>query len=164
MGDSQTGWITISRQPQYFLLEAQVWLPRPRAELAEFFGNAGNLDALTPSFLNFRILTPQPIDMHVGTLIDYQIRVHGIPIRWRTEITVWEPPARFVDEQITGPYRMWIHEHTFLEQDGGTLCADRIAYWPRGGALANWLLVRKDLQRIFAYRMERLQALFPRQA
>ncbi len=155
------GQVSISRQPSHYLLESSLLIPRPLSELSAFFGDPNNLDSLTPPWLNFRILTPQPIDMRVGALIDYQIRIHGIPIRWRTEITAWEPPHRFVDEQLSGPYRLWIHEHTFKEVDGGTLCGDRVAYWPRGGAFAHWLMVRRDILRIFTYRADRLRALFP---
>ena len=159
--DERINGVSISRQPTHYLLESSLLIPRPLSELTAFFGDPNNLDSLTPPWLNFRILTPQPIDMCVGALIDYQIRIHGIPIRWRTEITAWEPPHRFVDEQISGPYRLWIHEHTFKEVDGGTLCGDRVAYWPRGGAFAHWLMVRRDILRIFTYRADRLRALFP---
>jgi ligand-binding SRPBCC domain-containing protein len=98
--------------------------------------------------------------MRAGTLIDYRIRVHGIPIRWRTEIAVWQPPSRFVDVQLRGPYTLWHHTHTFETRDGGTLCADQVRYRPRGGALVNWLFVRRDVQRIFRYRQQRMHELF----
>jgi ligand-binding SRPBCC domain-containing protein len=97
--------------------------------------------------------------MRPGTLIDYRIRVHGLPIRWRTEITEWNPPHRFVDAQLRGPYTLWHHTHTFEERAGGTLCTDDVRYRPRGGALANWLFVRRDVERIFHYRKLRLTQL-----
>jgi len=98
--------------------------------------------------------------MKTGTLIDYRIKIHGIPIRWRTEIIAWEPPHRFIDTQLSGPYWLWHHTHTFEEVDGGTLCRDEVRYWPKGGALMNWLFVRGDVERIFSYRQQRLREIF----
>ncbi len=89
--------------------------------------------------------------------IDYRLRVHEIPVRWQSEITVWDPPFRFVDEQRHGPYRQWIHTHEFEERYGGTLCRDHVAYAVPGGALLNWLLVRRDVEQIFSYRKAALQ-------
>jgi len=94
------------------------------------------------------------------TLIDYRIRVRGFPIRWRTEITEWKAPRMFIDVQLRGPYRLWHHTHTFEEVHGGTLCIDDVRYCPRGGALLNWLFVRRDVARIFTYRQERLLEIF----
>jgi ligand-binding SRPBCC domain-containing protein len=145
-----------------FTLEVEQFLPRPRTEVFPFFSEARNLETLTPPFLNFEVLTPAPIVMRVGLLIDYRIKLHGIPIRWRTEIVDWDPPHRFVDTQLSGPYKLWHHTHTFEEKDGGTLCRDVVRYWPRGGALMNWLFVRADVERIFAYRQEKLRELFGR--
>jgi ligand-binding SRPBCC domain-containing protein len=144
-----------------FVFEAELWLPRPRCEVFEFFSDAGNLETLTPPWLNFHIVTPRPIAMHAGTLIDYRLRIRGIPAKWRTRISVWEPPHRFVDEQLRGPYRRWHHTHTFEEHEDGTLCRDRVEYDMIGGRLVNWLLVRRDVETIFAYRRRRLQELFP---
>jgi len=140
--------------------ESELWLPRPREEIFTFFADATNLDLLTPSWLNFRTTTPQPIVMRAGTLIDYQLRLRGIPIRWRTEIKVWEPPTRFVDEQIRGPYRLWIHEHIFAERDGGTLVQDRVRYAVPFDLLVHKFLVRPDVERIFAFRTQVLQERF----
>jgi len=142
-----------------FYFKAEQWLPRPRAEVFQFFGEARNLEAITPRWLNFEVLTPAPIVMRPGTLIDYRIRIHGVPVRWRTEITEWSPPHQFVDVQLRGPYTLWHHTHTFEERDGGTQCFDEVRYYPRGGALMNWLFVRRDVERIFAFRRERLAAL-----
>jgi hypothetical protein len=86
--------------------------------------------------------------------------LHGFPIRWRTEITAWDPPHRFIDVQLRGPYTLWHHAHTFEERDGGTLCLDHVRYRPRGGALVNWLFVRRDVERIFQYRQQRMLELF----
>ena len=139
-----------------FTLNNEVWLPRPIDEVFEFFSDAHNLETLTPPPLRFEILTPSPIRMAVGTLIDYKLRLRGIPVRWRSEITAWEPPCRFVDEQRRGPYSMWSHEHIFEEIDGGTLAKDIVNYAVPGGALVNKLFVARDVRGIFEYRTERL--------
>jgi len=144
-----------------FHFEDELWLPRGRNEVFPFFADARNLSEITPPWVQFQVLTPAPIVMQPGALIDYRIRVHGLPIRWRTEITEWDPPHRFVDVQLRGPYTLWHHTHMFEEQDGGTLCIDKVTYRPRGGAIINRLFVRKDVQRIFAYRRKRLLELFP---
>ena len=152
-----------SRKPstmKTFLFTTELWLPCPRAKVFNFFADARNLQKITPSWLSFEILTPGPIAMRAGALIDYRLRVHGFPIRWQTEITEWQPPHRFADQQLRGPYHVWHHTHTFMERDGGTLCRDEVIYRPRGGALVNWLFVRRDVERIFAYRTEQLQKTF----
>ncbi len=143
-----------------FLFETELWLPRPRAEVFSFFADAHNLETITPPWLNFEVLTPAPIAMRPGALIDYRIRIHGVPVRWRTEISEWHPPYQFVDEQLRGPYKLWHHTHTFEERDGGTLCADRVRYWPRGGALMNRLFVRRDVGKIFQFRRQQLLVRF----
>jgi len=97
--------------------------------------------------------------MKAGTLIDYQFRIRGLPVRWRTEITAWQPPHRFVDEQKRGPYRLWVHEHRFEPNDGGTLCTDHVRYAVPGGKLVHRLFVRPDVERIFAFRAEKLRKL-----
>ena len=143
-----------------FTLQAELWLPRLRDEVFAFFADARNLETLTPPWLKFEVLTPAPIAMRPGTLIDYRIRVHGFPIRWRTEITAWDPPHRFADVQLHGPYSLWQHTHTFEEHDGSTVCLDHVRYRPRAGALVHWLFVRRDVERIFQYRQQRLKAMF----
>jgi hypothetical protein len=143
-----------------FELRSRTRVPRPRSEVFAFFADARNLQELTPPFLGFEILTPDPIEMRPGALIDYRIRVRGIPLRWRTGITVWEPPHRFVDEQFRGPYRLWIHEHTFEEDGDGTVVVDFVRYAVPFGALANRLLVARDVRKIFAYREKRLKEIF----
>jgi ligand-binding SRPBCC domain-containing protein len=141
-------------------LNSEIWLPRPLEEVFAFFADAGNLQTLTPEWLDFTILTPRPIQMRAGTVIDYRLRLRGIPIRWRSEITAWEPPHRFVDEQRRGPYRLWVHEHRFETRDGGTQVADLVRYAVPGGRLVDWLFVRRDVERIFQFRREKLLALF----
>jgi ligand-binding SRPBCC domain-containing protein len=143
-----------------FELHTEVWLPRSRDEVFPFFAEARNLETITPPWLRFEVLTPGPIEIRSGTLIDYRIRIHGIPLRWRTEIPEWNPPRQFVDVQQRGPYTFWHHTHTFEESDGGTLCRDFVRYRSRGGALTHWLFVRRDVERIFQYRQRRLRELF----
>lgn len=138
------------------IFTAELWLPLQREEIFSFFADAANLESITPPWVNFQTLTPTPIEMKPGTLIDYRIKIHGLPVKWRTRINAWEPPYRFVDEQLRGPYRKWVHEHTFVEKDGGTLCADRVEYAVPGGWLIDKLFVRRDVERIFAYRRERI--------
>ena len=144
-------------------LERQQFAPRPRDEVFAFFAEAQNLEMLTPAFLNFRILTPRPLDMRNGTLIDYRIGLGRIPMRWRTRIETFDAPLRFVDVQLSGPYRYWHHLHEFQADPGGILVMDRVTYsLPFGflGALAHWLLVRHALKRIFDYRQHRLAEVF----
>ena len=144
--------------------EAELWLPEKRDAVFSFFADARNLETITPPWLSFAIVTPEPIAMHSGSRIDYRLRVHGFPVSWRTEISAWEPPFRFVDKQLCGPYRQWIHTHTFEEKDGGTLCRDVVKYVVPGGRLINWLMVRRDVEKIFSYRRESLLARFPAQS
>jgi len=139
------------------VLRAEQWIPRPIEDVFAFFADAGNLNELTPPQLHFVILTPRPIVMGVGTLIDYRIRLKGVPMQWRTRISEWDPPHRFVDDQIRGPYAMWRHEHAFEPRDGGTLMRDTVTYalplaWVPGAGLVHRLLVKPELARIFAYR------------
>jgi len=137
-----------------------MFLPRPIDELWPFFASAENLVKITPPWLSFKILTPTPIDMHTGTLIDYRIGLKGIPMRWRSQITVWEPGQRFVDEQLKGPYLKWHHEHTFEAVKGGTLCTDLVHYRVLMGWLMHGLVVKRDLVKIFEYRQQILQEMF----
>jgi ligand-binding SRPBCC domain-containing protein len=133
-------------------------LPRRPEEVFPFFADAHNLEAITPPWLGFRVVTRQPIEMAPGTLIEYRLRLHNVPIRWRTTIAVWDPPRRFVDVQLSGPYRMWHHTHDFEEAPGGgTLMRDTVRYsLPFGplGALAHRALVRRDLAAIFDFRQD----------
>ena len=136
------------------------WVPSSLERTFEFFADARNLERITPPLLKFRIVTPAPIEMGVGTLIDYRLRLRGVPLRWRSEITEWDPPHAFVDEQRRGPYRKWVHEHRFREDGEGTRVEDRITYSVPGGSLIERRLVRPDLNRIFDYRQRVIAELF----
>lgn len=137
------------------LLTTRTHLPHPRDKVFEFFSKAENLGRITPPELNFKILTPLPIDIQEGTQIDYQIGLFGVPMLWRTAIAVWNPPAEFIDVQLRGPYKVWRHTHRFYENDDATtLMEDVVHYELPFGPLGNVAhpLVRLQLNRIFAYR------------
>lgn len=147
-----------------YRIERRTRVERPRSEVFEFFADAGNLEELTPPWLRFEVATPRPIEMAAGRTIDYRLRVRGVPVRWRSVISVWEPPGRFVDEQVRGPYRRWHHEHRFEDRDGGTEVIDVVDYAVPGGPglerLVHRLFVGPDVRRIFDYRQERLEEIF----
>jgi len=138
-----------------FELHDELFVPLPRDEVFPFFADAQNLEAITPDFLGFKIVTPRPITMETGALIDYSLKLHGVPIKWRTRIAAWDPPSMFVDEQLRGPYSLWYHEHTFHEVEGGTLVVDHVTYEHFGGGLVNRWFVAPDLDKIFAHRKRR---------
>lgn len=130
-------------------------IDRPLDEVFAFFSHAENLEQLTPEYLKFKILTPLPIEMKTGALIDYQIKLYGVPLNWKTEITKWDPPSGFVDSQLKGPYSVWIHEHKFEERDGKTIMTDIVDYDIPAGifkSLVNKVFVSKQIQSIFDYR------------
>jgi ligand-binding SRPBCC domain-containing protein len=141
------------------ILRSRQLVPRPRDEVFSFFAEAENLEAITPSSLRFEIATPSPITMQEGTLIDYRLRLFGVPFSWKTRITRWEPGVSFVDEQISGPYAVWVHTHTFSDVDGGTLVEDEVAYrlplYPIGEIALP--LVKRQLDSIFAFRREAIE-------
>lgn len=144
-------------------LTSELRVPAPIGEVFDFFSDARNLEQITPPWLKFEVLTPDPIEMRPGTLIDYRLRIRGVPVRWQSEISTWEPPFRFVDEQRRGPYKTWHHEHTFEEIEGGTLIRDDVRYVGPGWflePLVNRFFVERDVQRIFGYRREVLVAKF----
>ena len=142
-----------------FHLRIEQKIEKSQDELFSFFSNAYNLAEITPPWLYFQMLTPAPIEMKVGTLIDYRLKLRGIPIRWQSEITTWEPPHTFVDEQRRGPYRCWIHKHTFVSVPDGTLVRDEVDYAVLGGVLVQKLFVAPDIEKIFAYRTAKLKEL-----
>jgi ligand-binding SRPBCC domain-containing protein len=138
-------------------LQREQYVARPLGDVFDFFAEAHNLERITPPWLSFTVLTPDPIEMRVGALIDYRLRVHGIPLRWTSRIEDWEPGRSFVDHQLRGPYGLWHHRHTFAEAGEGTVVGDEVDYaMPFGalGDLAHPLFVRRDLERIFTYRHE----------
>lgn len=152
--------IRIARTTRGYCLEATTRLPRARAEVFAFFSDARNLERITPSTLRFRILSPLPIVMGAGARIDYRLRVHGLPMRWRTLISTWEPPARFVDEQERGPYAMWVHEHRFEAAGSDTLMHDRVDFRIAGpllGRLATPFVV-PTVRSIFRHRAAAITA------
>lgn len=146
-----------------YVKEASLWLAAPIEQVFEFFSDAANLQVITPEWFNFRITTPQPIEMREGAIIEYKMKIRHVPIRWRTRIEIWEPPHRFADNQLKGPYKRWFHTHTFESKDGGTLCGDHIEYIVPGGPLApivHKLFVKRDVDMIFDYRQKKLMEEF----
>ena len=145
------------------VLERSQRIPLPPGEAFDFFGDARNLERITPPWLRFRVVTPDPVEMGRGTLIRYRLRLHGVPVGWLTEIAEWKPGARFRDRQVSGPYALWDHTHTFEpDGDGGTNMEDRVIYEiPYGplGELAKTLFVRRDVERIFDFRGEEIARL-----
>jgi ligand-binding SRPBCC domain-containing protein len=146
-----------------YIFEAEIELPRPREEVFDFFSKAENLETITPPNLGFHILKPLPIEMGVGTLIDYEISLHGLPMKWRTEITKWDPPNQFEDTQLSGPYKQWIHTHTFTDTGRGTtLMKDVVRYrlpLEPLGDIAQWLIGR-EINGIFDFRTRTISQIF----
>jgi ligand-binding SRPBCC domain-containing protein len=143
-----------------YRLDTELWLPQPRGLIFKFFADPANIEPLTPAWLHFEILTPANIELRQGTLLDYRLRLRGIPLRWQSVIAEWDPPRRFVDRQTRGPFSLWVHEHSFSEHNGGTLVGDRVEYAVPGGALTQKYLVAPDLERLFKYRHQVLDMLF----
>ena len=143
------------------------WVPRPVDEVFAFFSEARNLERITPPFLRFSLSDSGAIPMREGTLIDYRLRLHGIPLQWRSLIEAWEPGQRFVDTQVRGPFRRWWHEHRFVAAPGGTWVEDHVQFelpFGRLGQLLGGWLVARDVKRIFAHRHQTIEQLFPARA
>jgi ligand-binding SRPBCC domain-containing protein len=152
--------------PRTYTLEREQLIPQPREEVFRFFEDAGNLQEITPPWLHFRILTPLPLELRTGALLEYRMRLYGLPIRWRTRIEAYEPPVGFIDKQLSGPYRLWEHTHEFFEAPEGTRMRDVVRYeLPFGplGALAHTVTVKNLLRRIFDYRRDVIARRFGRQ-
>jgi len=144
------------------VLERSQRLAAPPEEAFEFFSDARNLEAITPPWLGFRMVTASPIEMREGALIEYRLRLHRVPIHWLTRIELWDPSRRFVDVQLRGPYRLWHHTHSFEREGRGTLMRDTVRYaLPLGplGRVARVAIVRRDLERIFDFRRDAVAAL-----
>lgn len=138
-------------------LTRSITISRPLREVFDFFADAGNLERITPPELNFHIITPRPIEIEKGTLIDYSLKLRGLPMKWKTEISVWDPPFEFVDQQSNGPYKQWIHRHRFTElEKGKTLIDDEVRYRlplePLGDVVH--FIVRRELDYIFDHRQK----------
>jgi ligand-binding SRPBCC domain-containing protein len=141
------------------------WIPRSPEEVFAFFSDANNLEAITPPWLNFKVLTPGSIRLASGTEILYKLRLHGIPMKWTTQIRRWAPPQVFSDAQLSGPYRLWYHTHTFKPANGGTQMTDVVRYsLPFGmlGRIIDILQTRREVEMIFAYRADRIAERFGR--
>jgi len=140
-----------------FLFTSSLAIDLPQAEVFDFFSNAENLERITPSDLGFHIITPLPIDIKKGTLIEYKLSLYSLPIKWRTEITHWDPPYEFVDTQLAGPYKQWIHRHRFTEHEPGkTYMEDEVRYrlpFEPLGDLAR-VFIERELKKIFSYRQK----------
>lgn len=143
-------------------LEVRQTVAASLPEVFAFFADAGNLQRLTSPELDFSIVTPLPIKMHVGALIEYRLKLYGVPFLWKTLISRWDPPYCFVDEQLNGPYRLWVHTHCFTETDEGTEIHDHVRYrlpiWPLGESALP--LVKVQLDKIFAYRRQVIDEIF----
>ncbi|MZH04150.1 MAG: TIGR01777 family protein [Nitrospinae bacterium] len=152
----------IADQAGHTLIMEQ-WIPQPVDRIFEFFTEAHNLEAMTPKTLHFKILKVTSSPIREGTLLDYSLKIRGVPVRWQSKITEFIPGKRFSDFQTRGPYYFWHHIHEFIEKDGGTVIRDRVLYklpgWVPGDIIAHWF-VRKDLENIFIYRREVLENLF----
>ena len=144
------------------LLERELWLPHPVEKVFAFFAQAENLERITPRELRFHIVTKQPIALAAGATIDYRLSLFAIPFGWRSVITAWDPPRTFTDEQVRGPYALWVHRHVFEPSGAGTIIRDRVRYRLPFGPLGDLFhpLVKRQLSRIFDYRRRAVEAAF----
>jgi len=153
----------VNMESKTYKLHRQAVIAQPLGKVFEFFSKAENLELLTPSWLKFKILTPLPIKMVKGVLIDYQIKLIGLPMNWKTEISEWQPPHFFIDTQLKGPYTKWVHKHHFKEVEKGTEITDIVNYQLPGGLLApaaHSLIVKHQLKSIFDFRTRIIKEYF----
>lgn len=150
-----------------YILTREMMLDLARPVVFDFFADAGNLERITPTELRFHIFTPLPVDLREGALIEYRLRIYGIPINWRTEISLWNPPFEFIDRELKGPYKQWIHRHTFVEMDENkTLIRDEVKYrlpFEPLGELFHWF-IRAKLDHIFDFRERAVREIFENKA
>jgi ligand-binding SRPBCC domain-containing protein len=154
--------IAITVANPYKIIHEQV-VPRPLEEVFSFFSRAENLEAITPEWLSFRVLSVAPKPIRKGTVIEYRLSLRGLPLRWTSEIREWEPPHRFVDVQLSGPYKLWHHTHLFIAAGQSTRLRDEVLYdLPLGaiGRLIHRLVVGRDVQQVFDFREARIRAIF----
>ncbi len=147
----------------YYNLHQTQFINKPISEVFYFFSMPENLEVITPRYLNFRIKTPSPVKMESGSIIDYKIKLRGIPFTWSSLISEYNPPYKFIDEQVRGPYAYWHHTHIFSETKGGTLIEDIVKYSiPFGlvGQLAHFLFIKSDLKNIFQHRFNTINKIF----
>ena len=145
------------------ILNRELTIDLPRSEVFDFFSKAENLEKITPPDLGFHIITPRPIDMREGALIEYRISLSGIPMGWKTLISKWDPPNEFIDEQLTGPYKQWIHRHTFIESGPSTtLIQDEVRYRLPLEPLGDFahFFIERQLKHIFDFREKTVSELF----
>jgi len=144
-------------------LKRTILIPAPIERVFDFFSLADNLNLIIPPWLKFQILTPGPIRMELNTVIDFALKIYGIPVQWRSEITEWHPPGSFTDKQIKGPYAIWEHKHSFFAKDNGTIMEDTVIYSVPGfifEPVVNVLMVGWRLKKIFDFREEKILELF----
>lgn len=144
------------------VLHREQFIAKPLREVFAFFERPENLARITPPWMSFVTLTPSPVRMAEGSQIDYAIRLLGFRVRWTSVITAYEPPHRFEDKQLKGPYKSWVHRHEFMEKEGGTLVIDHVAYdvgYGIFGWLIDWLYVRWSLNKIFDFREQTITLL-----
>jgi ligand-binding SRPBCC domain-containing protein len=143
------------------VLETRLWLARPRSQVFAFFADPTHLERVSPPSLRLRLLTPA-VPLAAGAVLDFRVAWLGLPLRWRAYIREFDPPYRFVDVQVRGPWARWEHRHRFLEEDGGTWMEDRVTYRMALGPLgraAYAALVHRQLRAAWAFRQARVAEL-----
>lgn len=161
--EALTALYSDSVSPNAARLLLKQWVPKIPTEIWPFFSDEHNLERLTPPWLNFNVLGRSTPDMGKGTEIKYRLKLHGVPLHWLTRISEWQPPERFIDTQLKGPYRLWHHLHTFEPLAGGTLLTDSVQYLlPLGtlGSLGGLKFVQHDVEKIFSYRQAAVAKIF----